>query len=75
MWRDEAREKKQESDGKVYCVLTPRVYTLFSGNFRKIRGNHGMLLSQEMRFSDVYFRKVSLGALWRFDFKGEAWSQ
>ena len=68
--------KKQESNGKVHCVLISSVLTLFSGNFGKIRRNHGRLLSQEMRFSDIYFKKVSsLGVMWRSDFQGEAWSQ
>jgi len=68
--------KKQESNGKVHFVPTLNVLTLFSGNFRKIRRNHGRLLSREMRFSDIYFKKVSsLGVMWRSDFQCEAWSQ
>lgn len=46
-------------------------------NFRKIRKNHGTFVSQDMRFSDMYFGKIFLKyrAVLRFDLNSEAGRQ
>lgn len=37
--------------------------------------SHGRHVSHKVGYSVIYFRQVSLGALWRLDLKGEDWRQ